>query len=415
MRIAHLTQSYPPMISGASLMVAQLAQEMMNHGHDVLVIAASDREYAYTQINGKLKVVRLHSITNPLRVGQRFMFASRRKVLKSLSEFQPDVIHIHDPFQLGSFGLEYANKHQIPTALTTHQLPWFIASYLSDKFFIREFVEKGLWLYARWLLRRFTSVITPTKTVARVIKSKTGIIPKAVHYGINLDIFHNRKIVDEEKSIRSKYGLPLNAQIILHTGRLDADKLVQRVILAAAGVIHNTNAHLLIVGDGQQKENLINLCKSLGIDSRTHFTGFIADKTELARMYRTSNVFVTASEIETQGIVILEAAACGLPIVAVKATCIPEVVHEAENGFLSEPGDIEGLSQSIQKILEEPLTAHKMESKSIAIAEKFSIETSFLEHKKLYKTLLSQKFRQVPSLSSKNLKPPFVSGNKELR
>lgn len=394
MRIAFLTQSYPPMISGASIVVEQLAQEMVQRGHEVLVIAASDREYAYTQINGKLSVMRLRSINNPLRVGQRFILASRQKVLQALGEFQPDVLHIHDPIQLGAFGLEYASKHQIPTALTTHQLPWFVASYLPDKVFIRKIVEKALWLYARWLLHKFTSVITPTKTVARIIKSKTGVRSRAVYYGIDLDIFHDRRTIDEEISIRSKYGLPLNSQIILHTGRLDADKLVQRVALAAAEAMQNNNAHLLIVGDGQQKENLMNLCKSLGIGSRTHFTGFIADKAELARIYRTANLFVTASEIETQGIVILEAAACGLPIVAVKATCIPEVVHHEVNGLLVDCGDIQAMSQAINSVLNDGI-APFMRIKSRSIAEKYSKDVSFTRHEKHYQFLIRQNKKKI--------------------
>lgn len=382
------------MISGASIVVEQLAQEMVQRGHEVLVIAASDREYAYTQTHGKLSVMRLKSIKNPLRIGQRFMLASRQTVMHALNNFQPDVLHIHDPIQVGAFGIEYANKHQIPTALTTHQLPWFVASYLPDKFFIREMVEKSLWLYARWLLHRFTSIITPTKTVAKIIKSKTGLRPRAIFYGINLDIFHHYRNADEEIFVRSQYGLPLDVPIILHTGRLDADKSVQRVVLAAAEAMQQSNAHLLIVGDGQQKENLINLCTSLGIGSRTHFTGFITDKTELARIYRTANLFVTASEIETQGIVILEAAACGLPIVAVKATCIPEIVHHDENGLLVNSGDIQSMSRAITTILNDG-TASFMRTNSRSIAEKYSKEVSFTRHERHYQFLIRQNEKQI--------------------
>ncbi|MFM8425039.1 MAG: glycosyltransferase [Chloroflexota bacterium] len=390
MRIAYLTQSYPPMISGASFAAGELAEEMSDRGHNVLVIAASEREYAYTHIEGDRTVVRLSSINNPLRVGQRVLLTPRRKVLKNLQDFQPDLIHVHEPFQLGLLGLQYAKQHHIPIILTTHQLPWFIASYMPNKFHIRDWVEKTLWLYASWLLKRFSAIIAPTKTVSKIICDKTSVNPKTIHYGIDLQTFHPRASLAERDETRAQYGLPANVPIILHTGRLDTDKLVQRVLLAAAETLSHSNAHLLIVGDGNQKWHLMELCRSLGIESRTHFTGFISDKKELARIYRMSNVFVTASEIETQGIVILEAAACGLPIVAVRATCIPEVVQDGENGFLCEPGDINGLSKSIERIIADNDLAQAMRIKSRLVAERFGSESTFIKHETLYQEIVTE-------------------------
>ena len=152
MRIAYLTQSYPPMISGAAMFASQLANAMAERGHQVLVIAASDRDQPYLVQNGNLTVLRLRSHHNPLRVGQRFLLYPRRATLKALREFQPDLIHTHEPLQMGNLGIEYAREAHIPITLTNHQLPWFAASYLPDKFGIRDLVENILWMYARWML-----------------------------------------------------------------------------------------------------------------------------------------------------------------------------------------------------------------------------------------------------------------------
>lgn len=317
--------------------------------------------------------------------------ASRRMVLKNLQDFQPDMIHVHEPFQLGLLGLQYAKQHHIPITLTTHQLPWFIASYMPDKFKIREWVEKSLWSYASWLLKRFSSIIAPTMTVSKIIENKTGVSPRIIHYGIDLQTFHPNASMAKKNETRSQYGLPTNVPIILHTGRLDTDKLVQRVLIAAAKSMLHSDAHLLIVGDGNQKHHLMELCKSLGIESRTHFTGFISDKNELANIYRMSNVFITASEIETQGIVILEAAACGLPIVAVNATCIPEVVQDGVNGFLCKSGNIHEMSVSINKLIMDKDLANTMQIKSRLIAERFGSEMTFTKHEVLYQEIITEK------------------------
>jgi glycosyltransferase involved in cell wall biosynthesis len=190
--------------------------------------------------------------------------------------------------------------------------------------------------------------------------------------------------------VRTQFNIPASTPIILHTGRLDADKHADRVILASKSSIRKLGAHLLIAGDGCERPALIQLCKSLGIENSVHFAGFISDKEELAGIYKSANVFVTASEIETQGIVILEAAACGLPIVAVNATCVSEVVHHGCNGYLANPGDTLCMSKSIQEILTHVDLANAMSKQSRLIAEKYRTETTFAEHEKLYRQMVRQ-------------------------
>jgi glycosyltransferase involved in cell wall biosynthesis len=98
-------------------------------------------------------------------------------------------------------------------------------------------------------------------------------------------------------------------------------------------------------------------------------------------------MFVTASEIETQGIVLLEAAASGLPIVAVRATCIPEVVHDGINGFLTEPGDSADMSASMTRLLGDHQMAAKFGEASRALAAQHRLTSTLDEHEKLYRDL----------------------------
>ena len=95
MRIAYLTQSYPPMISGAAISAQQIAEALSNRGHKVMVIAASDKEFAYHTYKENITIMRLRSFNNPLRVGQRFIPNPRHRVMKALKQFKPDVIHTH--------------------------------------------------------------------------------------------------------------------------------------------------------------------------------------------------------------------------------------------------------------------------------------------------------------------------------
>jgi glycosyltransferase involved in cell wall biosynthesis len=105
---------------------------------------------------------------------------------------------------------------------------------------------------------------------------------------------------------------------------------------------------------------LMEQCQSLGIGMRSHFPGFISTQDGLAEVYRLGTFFATASEIETQGLVLLEAAASGLPIIAARATCVPEIVRHGLNGYLAEPGDVEGLGRAMARVLSSPAEANAM-------------------------------------------------------
>lgn len=387
MRIAYLTQSYPPMISGAAISAQQTAEAMAQRGHQVLVVAASDREFAYHTYKDNITVLRLRSFNNPLRVGQRLIANPRFKVIKALKQFKPDVIHTHELIQMGSLALNYAKRRHIPVTVTAHQLPKFVASYLPKP--LKSITEKTLWKYARISLKRYSSVITPTKTVARIIEEQTGLKPNVISYGLDTQTFHPPHSSDDGTVSRHKLNLPLNVPLLLHVGRLDSDKSVDNVIRAAAPAVRASEAHLLIVGDGCQKSRLIQLCRELGIEKKVHFTGFITPSSS-PEVYRMANVFVTASEIETQGIVLLEAAASGLPIVAVNATCIPEVVQDQFNGFLVAPGDNRAFSKALLTLINDPKGSCEMGLNGrILIIEK-DIQNTWVLHENLYGEMCNQ-------------------------
>jgi 1,2-diacylglycerol 3-alpha-glucosyltransferase len=388
MRIAYLTQSYPPMISGAALVVKNLATGMAGSGHEVLVIAASDTSRTYVVREENLTVLRLKSVYNPTRVGQRFTPYSRRSVTNVLQEFKPQAIHSHEPMPISLPAIRYAGEMNVPTVLTIHQLPPTATRLLPGR--IQGRMENLLWGYGRWYTKKFTALITPTETTSIQVRRILERPVVTISNGIDLQIFHPPLQGDDEAATRQTWNLPPNAPILLHVGRLDPDKNVERVIRATAGALEGNHAHLLIVGDGLRKPVLMKLCESLGVAERIHFTGFISSKQGLPALYRIARLFITASEIETQGLVLLEAAASGLPIVAVRATCIPELVHDGVNGFLAEPGDVEGLGRGAFTLLNDENKAAQMGKASLALAQQHDNRFTIEAHEKLYHELIEQ-------------------------
>ena len=389
MKIAVISQSYPPMVSGAAIVARGLAEQMAQRGHQVLVLTSSDRPTTYVERSSNLVVQRLPSYRNPLRVNQRFTLWPHQEISAALAGFAPQVIHTHDPLQMAWSALLYARRAGVPVALTIHQLPWTLKYYLPEAAALQELVQQTAWAYSRWLLRRFQALVTPTGTIADEVQRHTGLAPWVIGFGVDPAVFHPGPLAPEQASRwRLQFGIPEGAAVLLHVGRLDKDKHVERVLQAAASVSTGAQpAHLLVVGDGTEKASLVRLSQQLQIAGRCHFPGFIAHQPDLAEIYRLAAAFVTASECETQGLVLLEAAASGLPIAAVSATCIPEIVHPGINGWLAAPGDIADLGRCIRHLLTCPLEAQALGQASRKIALELTLQKTVGDYERFYQEL----------------------------
>ena len=270
MKIAYLAQTYPPMISGQAAVTQRLAEGMAERGHSVLVIAASERGTFYVEEQANLRIVRLRSFNNPFRVGQRILLWPWRQVYEELLRFNPDVVHVHDPLHSALAGIYATRGRQVRMVMTTHQLPWFVSNFIPVPLFLQKTVDMALWWYARWLCRQFDGVIAPTRTIAGVVWQHTGQMTYAISNGMDLDAFHPQPATPDERETQcAKYGLDPKLPIILHVGQLNVQKRVDVVIRAAARVMRNTNAQLLVVGDGKQRKTLIRLAQKLGIHEPT--------------------------------------------------------------------------------------------------------------------------------------------------
>jgi len=391
MRIAYLTQSYPPMVSGVAIVAQRLAEGMAARNHTVLVIAASDRGEPYMAFKNNFLLLRLRSVVNSFRVRQRLLVYPRHAIMKALRDFEPDIIHTHDMLQIGRLGSVYGRSMKVPVVSTLHQVPWFVLPYLPNIPGLRSGAEAALWQYARWFVRQYAAITAPTQMISNLISEMTEVLPCTISNGVDLKTFRPSTLSSKMKPVlRERFGIPPSVPIILHVGRLDVDKHVERVILASAqAMMNNPNAHLLIVGDGYEKPSLIRLCASFGITERCHFPGFISVQDGLPDIYRIATLFITASEIETQGIVLLEAAASGLPIVATRATCIPEIVQDGVNGYLAKPGNVNKLSEAVIDLLENPRKAKAMGVVGRRLIEQHDLQNTMDAHEELYQRLTS--------------------------
>ena len=152
---------------------------------------------------------------------------------------------------------------------------------------------------------QFDRVVIPSQTIAEEVCAYIHCEPVVISNGIDLSRFSPfQDAPDEEECLCRKYGLDPAAPVLLHVGRLDADKNVELLIRAAAQALDLVEAQLVVAGHGKQRSALQGLCADLGISARTHFLGYIDQEGDLPSLYRMATVFATASEIEIQGTVI---------------------------------------------------------------------------------------------------------------
>jgi 1,2-diacylglycerol 3-alpha-glucosyltransferase len=254
----------------------------------------------------------------------------------------PDVVHVHTPFTLGAAGVRFARANDVPLVASYHTiLEGRVPDLVSNSL-----VEPGRRLcraYERAFFARVDHVVVPTSFARRHLRESVGADVEAtvVSNGIDTDRFRPT----DPEPLRERYGLP-DGPLLGYTGRHGPEKNLEEAIDAVAG----TDCTLVLAGDGPAREGLERRAAETGGDVR--FLGFL-DREELPAFYSALDAFVFPSPVETQGLVALEATACGTPVVAADAGALVDGVIEGETGYRYEPGDLEAFRWAIRRTLAE--------------------------------------------------------------
>lgn len=191
--------------------------------------------------------------------------------------------------------------------------------------------------------------------------------------------------------VLKKYHLQPNVSRVFYVGRVDPEKSLANVVTAFAGVLEKVpEAELVIVGDGTDRRRLIDLAEALGIEKQVKFPGRIMQP-DVIDIYRSGTVFVTASETETQGIVLIEAAAVGLPLVAVDAGAVRELCQNKKNGILCQPRDLNEMTDAMVKILKDEKLQKKYGAASLEIAKKHDLNRTLRRFVEIYEEAIELK------------------------
>lgn len=376
MKIGIFTDSYRPYISGVVRSIDTFGKELKKKGHDIYIFCP-----AYPGAKKEDKVFRFASFPAPTKKDFSVAIPLSWHVSQTVKRLNLDIIHVHSPFLMGYLGRKCARKHKLPLVFTYHTLYDQYAHYMP---FLRGLTSKTVKRWGINFSNKCDLVITPTAVIKEYLQ-ESGVKTAVVNIPTGLEISDFARV--DKGWLREKYSIPKRDVVLVYVGRLGKEKSVEFLVNSFSKIAKNVKeASLVLVGSGPEEARLKSLAADFNISSKIVFAGLLAKK-EVFDAYAGSDIFVFASLTETQGIVLLEAKASGLPAVAVAAFGVQEMVEHGEDGFLTSDDEDIFTKQLLNLVQDNQLRA-KMSQQARINAAQFSTEKTTERLLKAYQELL---------------------------
>ncbi|GGL05218.1 glycosyltransferase [Deinococcus radiotolerans] len=333
LRIGLFTDTFLPDQNGIVTSVSLLSDELRAQGHHVDVVAPDFPEH----IDTRADVMRVDSVRYMFLPTYRLAWPTRKDFTHRY-----DVIHTHTPLTLGLAGARLARKWEIPHVATYHTHIEAYTHYVPGVTTLQRHtgvVTKAMALH----YGKAEAVITPTAGMMDVLAAMKVRNPVVIPTSID------PRVLNAAPPIESPW--PEGKRRLLSVGRLAREKRFDHVLDTLAAL---PDAHLVILGEGPERDHLETHAQRLGVAHRVTFLG-VRPWTDIGAYYRQAELFVFASDTETQGLVLQEAQLMGLPVVAVGARGTLSGVAHGRSGFLVTPGDVNGLIAHARSLLDDPV------------------------------------------------------------
>lgn len=364
MHILLLTNTYAPHVGGVARSVAAFAEEYRRRGHRVLIVAPEFPDMPRHETD----VIRVPAIQKfnasdfsvALPLGPQFSDA--------IDAFGPEIVHSQHPFLLGMTAVRVARRRELPLVFTHHTLYERYTHYVPGD-------SPAMKRFAIELATRYANlsdlVFAPSESIRELLIRRGVVAPiEVVPTGVRPESF----ATGDGAAVRRRLGIPGDAFVAGHLGRLAPEKNLEFLARAVAEfVAGDARAHFLVIGTGPSEKLMRDIFAHAGLAARLHVLGILQAQ-QLADALHAMDVFAFASLSETQGMVLTEAMAAGLPVVALDAPGAREVVEDGVNGCLLHGATPAAFGAALGRIAAlEPEARHAMMQAALATAAAFSM------------------------------------------
>jgi len=405
MRIGMFTDYFLPVKTGVSTSVESFREQLELLGHEVYVFAPSD---GITVKEENDHIIRFPAVKGLFVENYMTSIFFPPQQIRKIEKLNLDIIHVHDPSQIGLLGVHVALKNDIPLVSTYHtDLNEYIKSYpiMGPGFMLigmlaplitgggfkdvklikpsrsRLTMSRRAIKESMTLIHNYCDlVIAPSKKMELQLKRwKTTAPIEILPTGVDKITTSTQEIIKRSQ----EYNIGPDDLVIMFTGRLGKEKNVELLIKAFARAYKKLpSLKLLLVGDFKHADELLKLAAELNISDRIIKTGYIENK-DLGSVLGCAHLFALPSLTDTQNLALNEAAQAGLPLLVVDPL-INNVIKDGLNGYVTKP-TITAFSEGIIKILSNPQQAKKMGQLSAKRADAYSEHSQATKLANLYK------------------------------
>ncbi|ENH96809.1 group 1 glycosyltransferase [Gracilibacillus halophilus YIM-C55.5] len=353
MKIALFTDTYTPEVNGVAQTLSQLTRYLDASDHQYIVITP---KFAMGRSKHEPPIYPQSSFPFPLYRDCRLSLPSMRKIRQLLHNFQPDIIHIATPFTIGITGLFYAKRFDIPMIASYHTN---FDQYLS--YYHLSWLSKPIWRYMEWFHQSMEKIFVPSESTWEELSQHQFHHLKIWKRGIDQSIFYPN---DHKQPIRNKYQIK-EKFVLCYAGRLAPEKntTILAYLFQNIPTEWQEDIHWLIAGDGPD----MPLLKKHAPPHAT-FTGFLPHD-QLAEVYSVSDLMIFPSETETFGNVVLEALACGTPVIGANAGGVKHLIQHRLTGILCSKGKPTEYVRAIIELFHHPEWLSQLSDRSVRYTE----------------------------------------------
>jgi glycosyltransferase involved in cell wall biosynthesis len=402
LRVAIFGESYLPYLSGVTVSTETLARGLGALGHEVLLVVPRPARGVEPGTAGAPgpdpEVAWLPSYrVPPAPPGYRMPVPIRSKAVRRAIEFAPDVVHANSPFASGLMARAVARRVKAPLVFTHHTRFGDYGHYLGPLAPVSARAADA-WLATWWA--GCAGIVAPSESLAAEIRAALGDRPRPIVRAIPTGIDVAAIAALPEGHPRRQAGWPVGTSVVLVSlGRVATEKsvdvLVEAFALAAPG---RPRLRLLLVGGGPAEEAVAQQAAQLGVSDRVHVTGRLP-REEALGLVKACDVFLFASQTETQGLVLAEALAAGLPVAAVDGPGVSETLRPGVDAVLvpAEPAETRAgrLAEAAGLLAGDRRRRERMAARALAGADRFDAAVRVSEVVDLYRAVLGPRRRPL--------------------